>query len=394
MSAPIVIVGAGQAGVRAAETLRKLGFDGRLLLIGDEPHPPYQRPPLSKTFMLGEMSQDQLWLQGDAFYTQNAVELMTGAAVAAIEPRQKRLCLADGSERDYHKLILATGSRARALPVPGAELAGVHTLRSIADVRRLQEHLPEVGEAVIVGGGFIGLEVAAVLRKLGKPVTVLEGEERLLKRAMTPLLSDFFRRLHETNGAHIRLSQRVVRLIGERRVRAVELADGETLAADLVLVAVGGRANDALAAAAGIPCDDGIIVDERCLAAPDIYAAGDCARFPLRRYGRAVRLESVQNANDQARAAAQAALGMGEAYDPVPWFWSDQYDIKLQIAGLAQGYDRHVMEGDPGSRSFAVSYYRGDHLLAVDAVNAPRAHMLSRRSLAQQSGPASVKSSG
>lgn len=385
MSAPIIIVGAGQAGVRAAETLRKLGFDGRLVLIGDEPHPPYQRPPLSKKFLLGEMSEDQLWLQGGAFYAQNAVELMLETSVAAIEPRQKRVCLTDGAELDYSKLILATGSRARALPVPGAELAGVHVLRSIGDVHLLRDRLPALGETVIVGGGFIGLEVASVLRQLGKPVTVLEGEDRLLKRAMTPLLSDFFRRLHEENGAGIKLSQRVTRLIGENRVQAVELADGERLAADLVLVAVGGRANDELAAAAGIPCADGVIVDEHCLAAPDIYAAGDCARFPLPRYGRAVRLESVQNANDQARAAAQAALGAAGAYDPVPWFWSDQYDIKLQIAGLAQGYDRHITEGDPGSRSFAVSYYRGDHLLAVDAINAPRAHMLSRRSLGQQS---------
>jgi 3-phenylpropionate/trans-cinnamate dioxygenase ferredoxin reductase component len=383
MSAPIVIIGAGQAGVRAAETLRRLGFDGGVTLIGDEPHPPYQRPPLSKKFLKGEMSQEQLWLQGEGFFAQNAIELVTGVRAAAIDPRARRVSLTDGTQRDYHKLILATGSRARDLPVPGADLAGVHSLRGIADVLHLREAVAGAGRVAIIGGGYIGLEVAAVLRELGKDVVVLEGEDRLLKRVMSPLMSEFFLALHQRHGVEVRLSERVVRLLGEGHVAAVELADGHRLAADLVLVAVGGRANDELAAEAGVACQDGVIVDAHCIAAPDIYAAGDCARFPSRRYGRHVRLESVQNANDQARAAAQAIAGVPEIYDPVPWFWSDQYEVKLQIAGLAQGYDRHVSEGDPESGSFSVSYFAGERLLAVDAVNAPRAHMLARRALAQ-----------
>lgn len=383
MSAPIVIVGAGQAGMRVAETLRKLDFDGPVMLIGEEPHPPYQRPPLSKKFLLGEMGEEQLWLQGDGFFAQLGIDLMTGVRVAAIEPRLKRVTLTGGVEIEYHKLILATGSRARTLPIPGGALAGVHTLRGIEDVKQLRQSLGAVQRMAIIGGGYIGLEVAAVLRELGKAVTVLESEDRLLKRVMSPLMAEFFRGLHLRHGAEILLGQRVTRLVGEDRVAGVEVTGGEILPAELVLTAIGGQANDELARDAGIPCQDGVVVDAHCEAAPGIYAAGDCARFPSLRYGRYVRLESVQNANDQARAAAHAVLGAAEEYDPVPWFWSDQYDVKLQIAGLAQGFDRHVTEGDMNAGSFSVTYYAGDRLLAVDAVNAPRAHMLARRALAQ-----------
>jgi 3-phenylpropionate/trans-cinnamate dioxygenase ferredoxin reductase subunit len=386
LSAPIIIVGAGQAGVRAAETLRKLGYAGPVTLLGDEPHPPYQRPPLSKKFLLGAMSEQQLWLQGDGFFIQNEIELQVDAHVAAIEPREKRIRLDDGTERPYHKLILATGSHARRLPVPGAGLKGVHTLRTIADVARLREAAAGTGRIVIIGGGYIGLEVAAVMREQGKNVMVLEGEDRLLKRVMSPLMAAFFLKLHQGHGVDVRVGEKVVRLLGQEHVAGVELDHGEQLAADLVLVAVGGRAADELAVEAGLRCQDGILVDEHGQAAPDIYAAGDCARFPSPRYGRLVRLESVQNASDQARAVAQAIAGTPVAYDPVPWFWSDQYDVKLQIAGLAQGYDRHTTEGDPESGSFSVSYFQGERLLAVDAVNAPRAHMLARRALAQATG--------
>jgi 3-phenylpropionate/trans-cinnamate dioxygenase ferredoxin reductase subunit len=383
VTAPIVILGAGTAGSRAADALRKLGHDGPVLLIGEEPYPPYQRPPLSKKFLLGAMSEDQLWLQGEGFFAQQGITLMTGARAAAIEPRLKRITLTSGAEIAYHKLILATGSRARALPIPGAQLAGVNMLRGIDDVARLRAALPEAQRIAIIGGGYIGLEVCAVLREMGKPVTVIESEERLLKRVMSPLMAEYFGALHLRHGAEILLGRRVTRLVGEGHVAGVELADGAALPADLVLAAIGGAANDELAREAGIPCQDGILVDGHCEAAPDIYAAGDCARFPSRRYGRMVRLESVQNASDQGRAAAQSALGQGEAYDPVPWFWSDQYDVKLQIAGLAQGFDRHTADGDMARGSFSVSYYQGERLLAVDAVNAPRAHMLARRALGQ-----------
>jgi 3-phenylpropionate/trans-cinnamate dioxygenase ferredoxin reductase component len=384
LSAPVIIAGAGAAGARAAETLRRIGYDGPVLLVGDEPYPPYQRPPLSKKFLLGEMAEDQLWLHGEGFFSQNAIELMTATRIGAIDPRLKRVKFTDGSERDYAKLILATGSHARPFPVPGADLGGVHTLRTIDDVLRLRESVAGAGRIAIIGGGYIGLEVAAVMREAGKPVLVIEAEDRLLKRVMSPLMAEFFLKLHAGHGAEIRLGEKVVRLLGDRQVSAVELDDGVRVAADLVLVAIGGRASDELAVAAGLRCQDGIIVDANGLASPDIYAAGDCARFPSRRYGRYVRLESVQNANDAARAVAHAIAGTPEIYDPVPWFWSDQYDVKLQIAGLAEGFDRYVTEGDPGARTFSVSYFRGDHLLAVDAVNAGRAHMLARRTLAQQ----------
>ena len=383
MSAPVIIVGAGAAGARAAETLRRIGYDGPVLLAGDEPYPPYQRPPLSKKFLLGELAEDQLWLHGEGFFAQNGIELATATRIGAIDPRLKRVQFTDGSTRDYSKLIVATGSHARRLPVPGAELGGVHTLRTIDDVLRLREAMARAGQIAIIGGGYIGLEVAAVMRDAGKPVGVIEAEDRLLKRVMSPMMSEFFLKLHTSHGAAIRLGEKVVGLLGERQVAAVELHDGARVAADLVLVAIGGRASDELAAAAGLRCQDGIVVDAHGAATPGIYAAGDCARFPSRRYGRYVRLESVQNANDQARAVAQAIAGTPEVYDPVPWFWSDQYDVKLQIAGLAEGFDRYLTEGNPEARNFSVSYFRGDRLLAVDAVNAGRAHMLARRTLAQ-----------
>ena len=382
MTAPIIIVGAGTAGLRAGEALRKLGYDGGILMIGDEAHPPYQRPPLSKKFLLGEMEEQQLWLTGDGFFIQQEIELLVDTRIAGLDLSGRRVLTEAGGEFAFDKLILATGSHARRLPVPGADLEGVHTLRTISDVRRLREAMAGAGRIAIIGGGYIGLEVAAVMREQGKEVVVLEGEERLLKRVMSPVMAEFFLKLHTGRGVEVRLGEKVVRLLGETRVSGVELDHGEQIAADLVLVAVGGQASDAIAKAAGLDCQDGIVVDELGAAAPGVYACGDCARFPSRRYGVRVRLESVQNASDQARAVAQAIAGKPEAYDPVPWFWSDQYDMKLQIAGLSQGFDHHTTDGDMDTGSFSVSYYKGDRLIAVDAVNAPRAHMLARRQLA------------
>lgn len=382
MSEPIVIAGAGTAAAKAAETLRKLGASQPIVMIGDEPYPPYQRPPLSKRFLAGEMAEAQLWLHGSEFFTRHGIALRLGRRVTALDPATRTLTLDDGAAQHYGALLLATGSRPRSLNLPGAGLAGIHTLRGIGDVARMRPELGAARRIVIVGGGYIGLEVAAVLRAMGKPVSVLEAQERLAKRALCPIVAGALEQRHRAHGVDIRLGARLVAFAGHDRVAAVTLADG-AIDADLVLVAIGGVANDELAAAAGLATADGICVDTRCRAGEAIYAAGDCARLPLPRYGAVVRLESVQNANDQARAAAVNMLGGDEVYDPVPWFWSDQHDVKLQIAGLADGHDRSIVDGDT-SAAFSVSYLKGDRLLAVASVNAPRAHMEARRALAAQ----------
>jgi 3-phenylpropionate/trans-cinnamate dioxygenase ferredoxin reductase subunit len=388
MSEPIVIIGAGQAAIKAIETLRGAGHDGAIVLIGEETAPPYQRPPLSKAYLAGAIDASRLFFKLERFYADNNVDLRLGLRATAIAPAEHKVSLADGTRLPYSKLLIATGARARALPLPGCELNGIVTLRSIPDVDAIRARLESVETLAVIGGGYIGLEVAAVVRKSGRNVTVLEGRERVMARVVSPQVSDFFEKLHRDNGVDLRMNVAIERLVGDTDVKAVALADGSTVPADMVLVAVGAQPNGELAERAGLPVQDGITVDRFArTAAPDIFAAGDCTRFPSRRYGRELRLESVQNAIDQAKTAASAMLGDAQAYDPVPWFWSDQYDVKLQIAGLSDGYDRTAIEQAPGN-GFAVSYFKGERLLAVDAVNAPRAHMLSRRALAGEAVPA------
>ncbi len=385
MSDSIVVIGAGQAAAQLAISLRQGGFAGRVTIVGDELFPPYQRPPLSKKFLSDGPSPDSLYLRPEAFWQAQQVELALGIAAGALDLRNRTVALTDGREIPYRTLILATGTRARRLPVPGAELVGVFTLRAIGDVERLRGALDAAQRILVVGGGYIGLEVAAVMRAKGRAVTVLEAEERVLKRIAGAALSDFFDTLHRERGVDIRLRARLAALVGDTHVRAVALADGSTLAADLVLLATGAQPNEELARDAGLACHDGIVVDALArTAAPDVYAIGDCTRFPSRRYGRPLRLESVQNAIDQAKAAAAAILGDAKPYDPVPWFWSDQYEIKLQIAGLNEGHDRADTTGDPAARRFAIEYRRNGRLIAVDAVNDARAHMLARRRIAEE----------
>ena len=383
MSEPIIIVGAGQAGIKAAETLRMKGHDGGIVLIGEEAWPPYQRPPLSKAYLKGELSEDRLFLKADDYFAGANIELMTGARVAAIDPAAHAVTLAGGRTLRYSKLLLSTGTRARTLPLPGAELAGVFTLRGIDDTKRIAAALDTAGSVAIVGGGYIGMEFAAVARAMGKAVTVIEAQDRILKRSVAPEISTFFQDLHAGHGVRLVLGEGVAGIAGADRVAGVDLTSGETVAADLVLVAAGAVPVTELAEAAGLIVQRGIAVDAACrTSAPDVYAAGDCTVFPSRRYGRQVGLESVQNASDQGKAAALSMLGEETVYDPVPWFWSDQYDVKLQIAGLAEGYDRTELSGDPGEGRFALRYFAGDRLLAVDAVNDPRSHMLARKQLA------------
>lgn len=382
MQDSLVIVGAGQAGAQVAQSLRAAGFEAPITLVGDEPHPPYQRPPLSKKHLAGEIDDDALHLRPAAFYEQNRIDCRFGVAVEAIDRAAHRLRLSDGAELAYAKLVICTGTRPRALPLPGAELEGVVTLRTIADVEAMRARLAAPGRVAIVGGGYIGLEVAAVARAMGHEVTVVESRDRVMQRVVSPDVSAFFDALHRGNGVDIRLNTGVAGFAGEGHVRAVRLADGEELACDLALVAVGAVPNDELARDAGLDVDDGILVDATGQTSDaDIFAAGDCTRFFSARYGRSIRLESVQNAIDQAKAVAAAIAGAAADYDPVPWFWSDQYAVKLQIAGLSEGHDTALTVGDPAAQSFYVVYLSQGRIAAVDSINHPRSHMMARRAI-------------
>ena len=380
MQEDIVIIGAGQAGAQVAQSLRQGGFEGPLRLIGDEPHPPYQRPPLSKKFLAGEIGAEGLWLRPPAFFTTNNIDHIPNTRVVAIDRGAKRLTLANGDTLPYGKLVLATGTNARLLTLEGADKKGVVTLRSIADVNVIRDILQKSSNVAIIGAGYIGLEVAAVAKSLGKSVTVIEAQDRPMKRVVSQAVSDYFSGLHKARGIELRLNTGIEAIEGGDSVTGVRLSTGETVPAELVLVAVGAEPNDHLAAEAGLEVDNGILVDG-CgqTSDPDIFAAGDCTRFYSNRYQRFVRMESVQNAIDQAKAVAQALLGQEVDYDPLPWFWSDQYDIKLQIAGLSEGYDDTKVVGSTQDNKFYVAYLQDGRLIAVDSINSPRSHMMARR---------------
>ena len=379
--AHVVIVGAGQAGAACAAKLRGLGFDGAITMIGAEPAPPYQRPPLSKAYLMGEMDEERLWLRAPDFYADHAITLRLGAPVTAIDTAQRSVTL-DGDTLGYDELVLTTGSTPRRLPAAvGGDMSGVYTVRTLADVDAMRAEFLSGRKLVIVGGGYIGLEAAAVGAKLGLDVTVLEMAPRILQRVAAPETSDYFRALHTAHGVKILESTGLDRLLGEGRVTGVRLTDGRELPADFVIAGVGILPATAVAEAAGIALDNGIATDETGrTSAPHVWAAGDCASFPWK--GGRLRLESVGNAIDQAEAVAANIMGANAPYIAQPWFWSDQYDCKLQIAGLNTGYDRIVTRGPEGD---AVSfwYYRGDTLLAVDAMNDSRAYMVGKRLIEQ-----------
>jgi 3-phenylpropionate/trans-cinnamate dioxygenase ferredoxin reductase component len=382
MAAGVLVIGAGQAAAQLAVSLRQGGYDGAIRMVGEEPYAPYQRPPLSKAFLKQRGPIETLLLRGESYWRDHKVDLDLGAAAVALDPSRKQVSLRDGRTLAYDTLVLATGTRARDLPLPGIRLAGVFSLRKIDDVRRLRPALDDARRVVIIGGGYIGLEVAAVLRQEGRDATVIEAEERVMKRVAGETVSGFYETLHRSRGVDIRLRARLAAIEGEDRAAGIALTSGERIAADLVLVATGARANDDLAAAAGLPCEDGIVVDGTARAAPGIYAIGDCARFFSQRYGRRIRLECVQNAIDQAKTAAAAILGQPQSYDPVPWFWSDQYEVKLQITGLLGGFDACETVGHTAEAKFSVEYRKAGKLIAVDAINDGRAHMLGRRRIA------------
>ena len=375
----IAIVGAGQAGAALAAKLRAEGHAGRIVMVGEEPAPPYQRPPLSKKYLLGEFPAERLQLRPPAFWEEQGVELILGARVAEIDRAAGRLRLEDGAAIPWDKLALTTGARPRRLPEAiGGALPGVHVLRTLADVDRLAPELREGARALVVGGGYIGLEAAAAFAGRGLRTTLLEAAPRILARVASAETAAWFRDLHLRHGVDLREGAALARLEGDGRVRRAVLEGGEAIDVDFVLVGIGVIPNDELARAAGIATSNGILVDARgATSDPNVFAAGDVTEFPWR--GRRLRLESVQNAIDQAEAAALAMLGREVSYDPVPWFWSDQYDVKLQIAGLGTGAGRVVVR--PGAREGTVSHWHfaGPELLSVDAMNDPRAYMTGKR---------------
>ena len=376
----VVAIGAGQAGAALAARLRSGGHAGPITLIGEEPILPYQRPPLSKGYLLGEMGADRLTLRSADFYAEHDIALRLGAPVSAIDPKARTVTLGTETIR-YDDLVLTTGSVPRRLPAAiGGDLAGVYTVRTVADVDAERAEFSPGRRLVIVGGGYIGLEAAAVAAKLGLDVTVLEMAPRILQRVAAPETSDYFRALHTAHGVKILENTGLERLLGEAgHVTAARLTDGREIPADFVIAGIGILPATQLAEAAGLVIENGIRTDSHGRTSdPHIWAAGDCASFPWR--GGRLRLESVQNAIDQADLVADNILGAEKDYVPMPWFWSDQYDCKLQIAGLNTGYDRIVTRGPDGA---AVSfwYFKGDRLLAVDAMNDSRAYMVGKRLL-------------
>ena len=389
MNNGVVIVGAGHAGVQAAASLREGGYDGPVILVGDEAELPYHKPPLSKTFIKDAGAKPQP-LRGEAFYTGNDIDLRPGIRVARIDLAGQRLELAGGGALPFDRLVLATGSRPRILPLPGGELAGVVSLRSLADARLIRELSADAEDVVIIGGGFIGLEIAATLGAAGRRVTVVEAVGRLLGRAVAPVIAAHVRARLEAAGVRVLTGATVERLEGEGgRVAAAVLSSGERLPAGMVVIGVGVVPNVELAEAAGLETANGIRVDAQMrTAAPQVLAIGDAVNYRHWFTGTDIRLESVQNATDQARLAARTILGHEDAYAAVPWFWSDIGDMKLQMVGLALGGDRHVVAGDAADNRFSVYHYAADRLIAIESVNRPADHMLGRKMLGAGFSPA------
>ena len=370
MTEKIVIIGAGQAGAQAAASLRQEKFAGAVTMVGEEASPPYQRPPLSKAYLQGQLDESRLYLRPRDFYEKNEIELRLGTRATAIDRAAKTVALETGETLAYDRLLIATGAPPRRLKAPGAELPGVRYLRTMADSDALRPVLATGGRLVIVGAGYIGLEVAAVARKAGLEVTVIEATDRVLKRVACAPVSAFFQDLHIAAGVDLRLGSALEGFEGAGKVEAALLASGEAIACDAVLVGIGAAPATALAEAAGLKVDNGIWVDETARTEdPSIWAAGDVTNHPSPLYGRRMRLESVPNAIDQAKAAAANMAGRRMVYDAVPWFWSDQYDVKLQTAGIGEGADDIVIRGAPGEKRLAVWYLKQGRLLAVDTMN-------------------------
>lgn len=377
-----IVVGASHAGTTLALQVRKEGWEGRITLISEEAELPYHRPPLSKEFLAGAKELNDIRLRPEKVFEANAIELLLGTKVVDLNSANKTILLADGSEMGYDKLALCTGGSAISLPA-GVTMQGVHTIRSVADILVMKQSLPATKTAVIIGAGYIGLEAAAVLAKQGLGVTVIEMESRVLARVTSAKMSEYMESLHRQHGVKILTSTKVLSLEGEGSVEAVVCEGGLRLPADMVIVGIGVRPNIQLAEKAGLAIDNGILVNDKGQTSnADVYAAGDCTNHPSALYERNLRLESVQNANDQSRVVASNICGLDKVYNTVPWFWSDQYDIKLQMVGLSDGFDKVVVRGDTTNEAgagFALFYFKDNRLIAADCIARPKEFMASKQ---------------
>jgi len=384
----MVIIGAGHAAGQAAASLRQEKYEGPITIIGDETFVPYQRPPLSNAYLLGEQTLDRVFIRPEQFYADKDVTLKLGVRATAIDRGAKCVSLDNGETVDYDKLLICTGSRPRLLNIEGADLAGIHYLRTIADVDAIRAEMAPGKNLVIVGGGYIGLEVASVGVTQGLNVHVLEMESRILQRVTTPEMSAYYHQLHEGRGVHIHTDTAVTGFAGTGHVEKVLCGGDVAFEADLVIVGIGILPNVELAEAAGLECDNGIVVDDHCRTSdPDIYAAGDCTNHPNPLLDRRLRLESVPNAMEQARVCVSNMLGGDKVYAAIPWFWSDQYELKLQIAGLIDGADQTVRRGDPEMGRFAIFHLKQGRLIACEAVNAPPEYMGAQKLIAAGASP-------
>ena len=383
MKSGIVIIGAGQAAAVAAATLRKEKYTGTIKILGDESHPPYDRPPLSKHYLAGELSLTETLIRPPEFYTDNDIELLTSTRVASIDAEAKQVVTESDQVFDYDKLVITTGSRARKLNLPGCQLGGIFYLRSLNDVDLIRASMGSAKKLCVIGGGYVGLEVAAVARKAGLDVTVIETQERILQRVTTPEMSDYYHQLHSERGVNIMLNQAVTGFQGEGgdNGSVSEVLCGDlAVDADIVVIGVGILPNIEIAEEAGLECDNGIVVDDHGQTSnPHIYAAGDCANHPNRLLNRRLRLESVPNAIEQARVASINLLGGDVEYASIPWFWSDQYELKLQMVGFSSDGEESVVRGDKSTNKFAVFHLKEGRVVAVDAVNSSKAFMLGKR---------------
>jgi 3-phenylpropionate/trans-cinnamate dioxygenase ferredoxin reductase subunit len=378
----VVIVGAGHAGAQTAIQLRQLGFAGSVALVGAEAEPPYERPPLSKEYLAGEKAFERMLIRPESFWAERGVDLVLGTSIAAIDPEAKVLTAGSGERLGYGKLVWAAGGEPRLLGCEGGDLAGVHVVRRKADSDAIRAELGGVECVAVVGGGYIGLETAAVLRKLGKRVVLLEALDRVLARVAGPEISSFYEAEHRAQGVDVRLGATVASIVGESgRVAGVRLRDGALAEAQMVIVGIGVEAAVAPLLAAGAAGANGVDVDSCCRTSlSDVYAIGDCAAHENRfAGGLRIRLESVQNAHDQAATAARAIAGDPEPYEAVPWFWSNQYDLRLQTVGLSVGYDSTVVRGRTEERSFSVLYLLDGRVIALDCVNSTRDYVQGRK---------------